>query len=158
MVRSKNAASTWDTSTWERKRAVEDRKLLAESRSRTRKSKSDLKDTITASKRTLRQIKKSADVLGKGQLRYLETQKMIATFMKACAPLEAYLQEGGELIERDLSSIELTVTGLVTFLGTWKRKYTTLKLSSDALIPVVGPSFRKSPRKPRNPRRRIARK
>ena len=158
MKRSKNAGSTWDTSTWDRKRPIEDRKLVAESRSRTRHSKSQLKDTITASKRTLREIEKSTDALGKAQPKYLATQKMIATFMKACAPLEAYLQEGGELTERDLTSIDLTVTGLVTFLGTWKRKHTTLKLSLDSLIPVVGPSFRNSSRKPRNPRRHPARK
>lgn len=154
MKRSKNVASRWDRSTWDRKRPGEDRKLIAESRSRTRKSKSHLKDTITASKRTLRQIKKSTEALAEAQSRYLETQKMIATFMKACAPLEAYLQEGGELTERDLTSVDLTVTGLVTFLGTWKRKHTTLKLSSDTLLPAVSPSFRKSSRKPRNSRRR----
>ncbi len=84
------------------------------------------------------------------------TKKMIATFMKASAPLEAYLQEGGELTDSDLSSIELTITGLVTFLETWKRKHTTLKLSSG--IPPVGPSYRKPSRKPRGPRQGRARK
>ena len=92
------------------------------------------------------------------QPRYLDTQKMVATFMKASAPLETYLQEGRELTQQDLSSIELTVSGLVTFLGTWKRKYTTLKVSSDALIPAVSPSFRKSSGKPRTSKRRIAKK
>lgn len=87
---SKNASAfTWDRSTWDRKRAIEDRQLLNESRSRTMKSKRYLKDTITASKRTLRQIQKSADVLAQAQPRYLDTQKMIATFMKASTPLEA---------------------------------------------------------------------
>ena len=88
---------------------------------------------------------------------YLVTQKMVATFMKGCAPLEAYLQEGGELTDADLRSIELTVMGLVTFLETWKREYTTLKISS-ALLPAITSSFRKSYRKPRAPRRQIARK
>ena len=77
--------------------------------------------------------------------------------MKGCAPLEAYLQEGGELTDADLRSIELTVMGLVTFLEAWKRKHTTLKISS-ALLPAVAPSFRKSHRKRRAPRRQIARK
>jgi hypothetical protein len=85
---------------------------------------------------------------------YLETQKLIAAFMKASAPLEAYLQQGGELTARDLSSIELTLSGLLNFLGTWKRKCTTLKGSSDALLPAVSPSFRKSARKARTSRRR----
>ena len=107
-------------------RANEDRKLLAESRSRKRKSKRHLKDMKTVSKRSLRQIKKSADAFGKDKPRYLATQKMVATFMKACAPLEAYSQ-GGELTEQDLTSIELSVAGLVTFLGTWKRKYTVFE-------------------------------
>jgi hypothetical protein len=74
------------------------------------------------------------------------SKKMIATFMKASAPLEAYLQAGGELTDTDLNSIELTITGLVTFLDTWKRKHTTLKLSSN--IPLVRPSSRGSRRKP----------
>lgn len=81
---------------------------------------------------------------------------MIATFMKGAAPLETYLQAGGELTDPDFNSIELTITGLVTFLETWKRKHTTLKLSSG--IPLVGPSFLKSSRKPRGAKRRIARK
>jgi len=90
--------------------------------------------------------------------RYLETQKMVATFMKACAPLETYLQQGGELTDGDLRSIELTVTGLITFLETWKRKYTKLKISSDALLPAVIPSVRKSPRRAARRRPRIGRK
>jgi hypothetical protein len=89
---------------------------------------------------------------------YLNTQKMVAAFMKACAPLEAYLQEGRELTDADLRSIELTIMGLVTFFETWKRKNTTLKVSSDVLFPVVSPSIRKSNRKPRAPRRQSARK
>ena len=156
-MKSKNAsASTWDTSTWDRTRAIEDRQLLNESRSRTMKSKRYLKDTITASKRTLRQIQKSADVLAQAQPRYLDTQKMIATFMKASTPLEAYLQEGGQLSERDLSSIELTVSGLVTFLAAWKRKHTPLMMSSDAF--AGSPSFRKAHKKPLRPNRRMATK
>ena len=70
---------------------------------------------------------------------------MIATFMKASTPLEAYSQEGGQLSERDLSSIELTVSGLVSFLATWKRTHTTLMMSSDAF--AVSPSFRKAHKK-----------
>ncbi|WHZ25334.1 MAG: hypothetical protein OJF51_000129 [Nitrospira sp.] len=87
---------------------------------------------------------------------YLATQKMIATFMKGCSPLEAYLQQGRELTDQDLSSVEVTITGLVTFLDTWKRKHTSLKLSSG--FPLVTASVRKSTRKPRVPRRGIARK
>ncbi len=86
----------------------------------------------------------------------VSTKKMIATFMKGSAPLEAYLQEGGELTDTDLNSIELTITGLVTFLDTWKRKHTTLKLSSG--IPLIGASFRKTTRKPRASRRGAIRK
>jgi hypothetical protein len=89
---------------------------------------------------------------------YLTTQKMVAAFMKASVPLETYLQQGGELTEADLRSVELTLMGLTTFFETWKRKYTTLKVPSDILFPAVTPSFRKSPRKPRAPRRQIARK
>lgn len=81
---------------------------------------------------------------------------MIATFMKGAVPLETYLQAGGELTDSDLNSIELTITGLVTFLETWKRKHTTLRLSSG--MPLVGPSILKSSPKPRVQRRRIARK
>ena len=88
--------------------------------------------------------------------RYLTTQKMVSTFMKASAPLEAYLQQGGELTESDLRSIESTIMGLVTFLETWKRKYTTLKVSSGVLLPAYSPFFGKSSRKPRAPRRQIA--
>jgi hypothetical protein len=88
--------------------------------------------------------------------RYLTTQKMVSTFMKASAPLETYLQQGGELTEADLRSVELTIMGLMTFLETWKRKYTTLKVSSGVLLPAVAPSFRKSSKKPRAPRRQIA--
>lgn len=79
------------------------------------------------------------------------TKKMIATFMKASAPLEAYLQEGGELTDTDLNSVELTITGLVTFLESWKRKHTVLKVSSG--IPLVGRSFRPSSGTTRAPRR-----
>ena len=89
-----------------------------------------------------------------GKPRYLGTQKMVATFMKTCAPLETYLQEGGELTEGDLRSIEITVTGLVTFLETWKRKNTALKVSSDTLFPVVSASFRKSSKRLRGAKRR----
>jgi hypothetical protein len=83
---------------------------------------------------------------------------MVAAFMKACAPLESYLQQGGELTEGDLRSVELTIMGLVTFFETWKRKHTTLKVSSGVLSPLVAPAFGKSSRKPRTPRRQSARK
>lgn len=79
---------------------------------------------------------------------------MIATFMKGATPLEAYLQQGGELTDSDLKTIEVTISALVTFLDIWKRKHTTLKLSSG--LPLVGPSVRKSSRKPRAPGRGIA--
>jgi hypothetical protein len=90
------------------------------------------------------------------QSRYLTTQKMVSTFMKASVPLETYLQQGGELTEADLRSVQLTIMGLVTFFETWKRKYTTLKISSDALLPAVAPSLRKYSRKRRAPRRQTA--
>ncbi len=95
-------------------------------------------------KRILRPMAKQKDPLS--------TKKMIATFMKGSSPLEAYLHQGGELTDSDLNSVELTVAGLVTFLDTWKRKHTMLKLSSG--IPLVVPSFQK----PRAPKRGKARK
>jgi hypothetical protein len=47
---------------------------------------------------------------------YLTTQKLVATFMVASAPLEAYFQQGGELTEADLRSVELTSWDLCRFL------------------------------------------
>jgi hypothetical protein len=52
-----------------------------------------------------------------------ETQKLIAAFMSASAPLERYLQEGRPLTALQLESISLTVDGLYTFLDIWNRKH-----------------------------------
>lgn len=49
-------------------------------------------------------------------------QRMIAEFMKACAPVEAYLQQGQPLTPLQLDSIATAVSGLQTFLDVWKRK------------------------------------
>src|ERR671910_30479 len=53
----------------------------------------------------------------------IETQKLIAHFMSASAPLERYLQQGKPLTALQLESISLTIDGLFTFLDTWKRKH-----------------------------------
>jgi hypothetical protein len=47
---------------------------------------------------------------------------MIAEFMKACAPVEAYLQQGQPLTPLQLDSIATAISGLQTFLDVWKRK------------------------------------
>jgi hypothetical protein len=53
----------------------------------------------------------------------VETQKLIAHFMSASAPLERYLQQGRPLTALQLESISLTIDGLFTYLDTWKRKH-----------------------------------
>ena|SRR5215510_1026758 len=53
-----------------------------------------------------------------------KVQRMIADFMKASSPLEAYLQEGGSLSPLQLECIANTISGLQTFLDGWKRKNT----------------------------------
>lgn len=50
---------------WDRRRRIEDRELLKESGLRTGKRKVTAKETLTATKRTLGQLKKSGDALAK---------------------------------------------------------------------------------------------
>ena len=52
-----------------------------------------------------------------------KTDKLIATFMTASAPLESYLQQGNPLTDQQLELISLTVSGLNTFLDSWERKH-----------------------------------
>lgn len=49
--------------------------------------------------------------------------RILAKFMSASAPVEKYLQEGGTFTTQELESLSLTISGLQTFLDTWKRKY-----------------------------------
>ena len=111
-MKSKNpSASTWDTSTWDRKRATEDRRLLNESRSWTRKSESYLKDTNHCVQTDASTTKSP----GSAALpRYSKNDCYV--YEGICAP-GGYLRENGQLSERDLSSIGLTVSGLVTGKG-----------------------------------------
>ena len=51
------------------------------------------------------------------------THKLIAEFMSVSTQLERYLQEGKSLTTLQLESLSLTVSGLHTFLDSWKRKY-----------------------------------
>jgi hypothetical protein len=51
-----------------------------------------------------------------------EVQRMVADFMKASTPLETYLQQGGPLSPLQLDLVASTVSGLQTFLDSWKRK------------------------------------
>jgi hypothetical protein len=51
-----------------------------------------------------------------------EAHKLIATFMSASAPIEAYLQQGKPLTNQQLELISLTVFGLQNFLNAWKRR------------------------------------
>ena len=51
-----------------------------------------------------------------------ETQKLIAHFMSASAPLERYLQEARPLTDLQLESISLTVDELYTYPDIWKRR------------------------------------
>ena len=51
-----------------------------------------------------------------------KTQKLIARFMSASSPVEAYLQKHGPLTHIEVESLTLTVSGLQTFLEIWKRK------------------------------------
>jgi hypothetical protein len=53
----------------------------------------------------------------------LETQKLIANFMAASNELERYLQDGKPLTPLQLESLSVAVSGLHTFLDSWKRKY-----------------------------------
>jgi hypothetical protein len=49
--------------------------------------------------------------------------KLIAQFMSVSSQLETYLQEGKPLTTLQLESLSLTVSGLHTFLDSWKRKH-----------------------------------
>jgi hypothetical protein len=52
-----------------------------------------------------------------------EAHELIAKFMSASAPMETYLQQGNPLTDHELELIALTVSGLQTFLDSWKRKH-----------------------------------
>jgi len=49
--------------------------------------------------------------------------ELIAEFMSVSTQLERYLQEGKSLTTLQLESLSLTVSGLHTFLDSWKRKH-----------------------------------
>jgi hypothetical protein len=51
------------------------------------------------------------------------THNLIAEFMSVSTQLERYLQEGKSLTTLQLESLSLTVSGLHTFLDSWKRKH-----------------------------------
>jgi len=51
------------------------------------------------------------------------THELIAEFMSVSTQLERYLQEGKSLTTLQLESLSLTVSGLHTFLDSWKRKH-----------------------------------
>ena len=51
------------------------------------------------------------------------THELIAEFMSVSTQLERYLQEGKSLTTVQLESLSLTVSGLHTFLDSWKRKH-----------------------------------
>ena len=53
----------------------------------------------------------------------LQTNQLLATFMSASAPMEAYLQQGGPLTPLQLQSLTLTIDGLQSFLNRWVEKY-----------------------------------
>jgi len=53
----------------------------------------------------------------------LQTNQLLATFMSASAPIEAYLQEGGPLTPLQLQSLTLTIDGLQSFLNRWVNKH-----------------------------------
>jgi hypothetical protein len=53
----------------------------------------------------------------------VEIHKLIAEFMSVSTQLERYLQEGKPLSILQLESLSLTVSGLQTFLDSWKRKH-----------------------------------
>ena len=50
-------------------------------------------------------------------------QKLIAQFMSVSTTLERYLEEGKPLTTLQLESLSVTVSGLHTFLDSWKRKH-----------------------------------
>ncbi len=53
----------------------------------------------------------------------MEANRLIADFMTASTPLEAYLQQGQPLTALQLQSITNTIDGLQTFLDVWHRKH-----------------------------------
>ena len=53
----------------------------------------------------------------------LHANQLLATFMSASAPMEAYLQQGGALTPLQLQSLTLTIEGLQSFLNRWVEKY-----------------------------------
>lgn len=57
--------------------------------------------------------------------------KLIAQFMSVSTKLEKYLQEVKPLTPLQLESISLTISGLHTFLDSWKRKMPKRKKSTD---------------------------
>lgn len=53
----------------------------------------------------------------------IEANRLVADFMTASAPLEAYLQQGQPLTPLQLQSITNTIDGLQTFLDVWHKKH-----------------------------------
>lgn len=51
-----------------------------------------------------------------------ESQGLVARFMTASSPVEAYLQQHGPLSPIELDSLTSTVASLQRFLDLWKRK------------------------------------
>ena len=62
-----------------------------------------------------------------------KTDKLIATFMTASAPIESYLQQGKPLTDQQLELISLTISGLQTFLDAWMRKHKSKSTKSTFL-------------------------
>ena len=50
-------------------------------------------------------------------------QELIAKFMAASSPLEAYLQQKGPMTDVQLESLSVTLESLQTFLQIWKQKH-----------------------------------
>ncbi|WP_173047556.1 hypothetical protein [Nitrospira sp. KM1] len=52
----------------------------------------------------------------------LDRKRLVADFMRACAPLEAYIQQAGYLTKLEFESIQTTVDTFQLFLDSWQRK------------------------------------
>jgi hypothetical protein len=50
-------------------------------------------------------------------------EEVIAQFLSTSSRLEKYLQDGKPLTMQQLESLSVAVSGLHTFLDSWKRKY-----------------------------------
>jgi hypothetical protein len=51
------------------------------------------------------------------------TQRLIAHLMSASVPVEEHLRQGKPLTTQQFESLSLTIEGLRTFMGIWKRKH-----------------------------------